>query len=626
VNHHTKRIQTPQLRLKLEGWRSRLTLVCCLALFVVLLGRAFYLQGLNNDFLQAKGESRFVRVLNMPASRGAVMDRHGKPLAISTPVESIWASPSEMVFDEKDIAKLSAALSMDKKIIRTRLADTDKNFVWLKRQISPEQARRVMALKITGISQQREFRRFYPAGDVTAHVIGFTGVDGAGQEGIELAQQSLLAGQAGQRRVIKDRKGRIVEDLESIKIPREGGAVKLSIDERYQYLAHRELKAAIEANRAKGGALVMLDAKTGEVLALVNMPDFNPNNRANFKPNEMRNRSVTDTFEPGSTFKPFAVAAGLEAGIVKPSTVITTGREWQVGSNTVTDSHPMAQMSVAEIIQKSSNIGTSKISLQLPAETLWNLYSALGFGSVPKTGFPGEASGRLRAAKSWRPFEQATMSFGYGVSVSALQLARAYTIFTNDGVLLPITFMRREGDVIGKEIISPQSARTMSAMLETVTETGGTATRGHVPGYRMAGKTGTAKKLVNGQYSDNLYLSSFVGYGPVSNPRYIIAVTVDEPSAGKIYGGDVSAPVFSNVMSQALRMAGVAPDASNAAVALTTPHAPTAPSAPKLAAAPSSPQSTPNTVPALLPSVSKQTIATTSPVQPTAPLYTRERG
>ncbi len=311
----------------------------------------------------------------------------------------------------------------------------------------------------------------------------------------------------------------------------------------------------------------MLDAKTGEVLALVNMPDFNPNNRANFKPAQMRNRSVTDTFEPGSTFKPFAVAAALEAGIVKPSTVMTTGKEMVIGGHTITDSHPLPQMTVAEVIQKSSNIGTTKMALQLPAETLWNLYNELGFGSSPRTGFPGEASGRLRPARTWKPIEQATMSYGYGISVSALQLARAYTLFTNDGVLLPITFMKREADVIGKQIISPQSARTMAAMLETVTQAGGTATRGQVPGYRVAGKTGTAKKLVNGQYADNVYLSSFVGYGPASNPRYIISVTIDEPSAGKIYGGDVSAPVFSNVMAQALRMAGVAPDAPNFASA-----------------------------------------------------------
>ncbi len=565
MNYTTRKIDAPNLRLKLEGTRSRIALLGCLLLFVVLLGRAFFLQGMNNDFLQAKGESRFVRVVDMPASRGAVMDRNGKALAISTPVESIWASPSDIDLDDAQITKLAVALNIDKKFVQERLQDKAKNFVWLRRQLSPEQAARVIALKLPGVFQQREFRRFYPAGDVTAHVIGFTGVDDQGQEGIELSQQSALAGAAGQRRVIKDRKGRIVEDLESLKVPRDGKPLKISIDERFQYLAHRELKAAVEANRAKGGALVMLDAKTGEVLALVNMPDFNPNNRANFKPAQMRNRSVTDTFEPGSTFKPFAVAAALEAGIVKPSTIITTGKEMVIGGHTITDSHPLPQMTVAEVIQKSSNIGTTKMALQLPAELLWNLYSELGFGSSPRTGFPGEASGRLRPARTWKPIEQATMSYGYGISVSALQLARAYTLFTNDGVLLPITFMKREADVIGKQIISPQSARTMAAMLETVTQAGGTATRGQVPGYRVAGKTGTAKKLVNGQYADNVYLSSFVGYGPASNPRYIISVTIDEPSAGKIYGGDVSAPVFSNVMTQALRMAGVAPDAPNLA-------------------------------------------------------------
>lgn len=561
MNYTTKKIQAPELRLRLEGWRSRVALVGCLVLFVVLFGRAFYLQGLNNDFLQAKGESRFVRVVDLPASRGPVMDRNGRPLAVSTPVESIWASPADIDLTDAQITKLAAALNVDRRIIAERLSDKQRGFVWLRRQLSPEQAQRVMALKLPGVFQQREFRRFYPAGDVTAHVIGFTGVDDQGQEGIELAHQSDLAGATGQRRVIKDRKGRIVEDLENLKVPRDGKPLKLSIDERLQYVAHRELKAAVEANRAKGGALVMLDARNGEVLALVNMPDFNPNNRANFKPAQMRNRSVTDTFEPGSTFKPFAVAAALEAGIVKPNTVIQTGNGWTVGSHLIKDSHPAPQLSVAEIIQKSSNIGTAKMALQLPSETLWNLYSDLGFGATPKTGFPGEASGRLRPVKSWKPIEQATMSYGYGISVSALQLARAYTLFTNDGVLLPVTFTKRESEVIGKQIVSKETARSLSAMLETVTQQGGTATRGQVPGYRTAGKTGTAWKLVNGQYVDNLYLSSFVGYGPASNPKYIIAVTVDEPSAGKFYGGEVSAPVFSNVMAQALRMAGVPPDA-----------------------------------------------------------------
>ncbi len=559
----SKRLE-PNLRLKLEGWRSRIVLLLCLGGFVILFGRAFYLQALNNDFLQAKGEARFVRVVDMPASRGAVMDRFGKPLAISTPVESIWASPPDIEADPAQIAKLALALGMDRKLLTERVTDNGKNFVWLKRQMSPEQAVKVMALKIPGVFQQREFRRFYPSGDVTAHVIGFTGQDDQGQEGIELAQQDALAGVAGQKRVIKDRKGRIVEDIESLKAPREGKPLKLSIDERFQNLAHRELKAAVESNKAKGGALVMLDAKTGEILALVNQPDFNPNNRANVQMAQMRNRSITDVFEPGSTFKPFAVSAALEAGIVKPSTVITTGPGLTIGTKTITDlPHRSTQLTVAEIIQKSSNIGTAKIALQLPAEQLWNLYNELGFGVVPKTGFPGEAKGRLHPVKNWKPIDQAAMGYGYGVSVSAIQLARAYTIFTNDGVLLPVTFLKRDGDVIGKQIISSKTAKMMAQMLETVTEQGGTATQGRVPGYRVAGKTGTAYKLVNGQYAENLYRSSFVGYGPVSNPRYIIVVTIDEPSAGKHFGGDVSAPVFSNVMSQALRMSGVSPDAES---------------------------------------------------------------
>ena len=556
----SKRLE-PNLLLKLEGWRSRVVLLFCLAGFAVLLGRAFYLQGLNNEFLQAKGEARFVRVVDMPASRGPVTDRHGKMLAISTPVESIWTSPADLDLDGGQVTRLASALGMDRKLLSERIADNGKNFVWLKRQLSPEQAGGVMALKIPGVFQQREFRRYYPSGDVTAHVIGFTGVDDQGQEGIELAQQGTLAGATGQKRVIKDRKGRIVEEIENLKMPREGKSVKLSIDERFQYLAHRELKAAVEANKAKGGALVMLDAKTGEILALVNQPDFNPNNRAQVQLKQMRNRSITDVFEPGSTFKPFAVSTALEAGIVKPDTVIITGPGLTIGSKTITDlPHRSSQLTVAEIIQTSSNIGTAKIALQLPSERLWNMFNDLGFGVAPKTGFPGEATGRLRAAKTWKPIEQANMGFGYGISVSALQLARAYTIFTNDGVLLPVTFLKRDGDVIGKQIISPKTAKVMAQMLETVTQQGGTAKKGQVPGFRVAGKTGTTEKLVNGQYTENFYVSSFVGFGPVSNPRYIIAVTIDEPSAGKHFGGEVAAPVFSTVMSQALRMSGVLPD------------------------------------------------------------------
>lgn len=568
--HSPSRIASPALRLKLDAWRSRFALIVCLGLFAVLLGKALYLQAFNNGFLRAKGEARFQRVVDMPASRGALTDRNDKPLAISTPVESVWASPAEMEdVKPEQIAALAKVLGMERAALKARIADTSKDFVWLKRQLPPEQAARAIALAIPGVAQQREFRRFYPAGDVAAHVVGVTSDEDKGKEGIELAQQSVLAGASGQRRVLKDKKGRIVEDIENLKTPRDGKPLRLSIDERLQYIAHRELKAAVETHKAKGGALVLLDARSGEVLALVNQPDFNPNNRADYQPKQMRNRSVTDTFEPGSTFKPFAIAAALEAGIVKSDTILQT-TPFMVGNHRVADSHPQAQASVGEIIQRSSNIGTARIALQLPPEKLWHLYNELGFGLVPKTGFPGEASGRLRPFKSWKPVEQATMSYGYGVSVSVLQLARAYSVFTNDGVLLPVTFLRRDNDVIGKQVLSAKTARELSAMLEKVTQQGGTATKGQVAGYRVAGKTGTAWKLVNGQYDTSLYLSSFVGYAPASKPRFIIAVTIDEPSAGKTYGGDVSAPVFANVMAQALRQAGVAPDGNTQEAAKAT--------------------------------------------------------
>jgi len=565
MNHASLRVQ-PALQLKLQGWRARVMLFLLLAGFSTLAARAFYLQGLNTDFLQAKGEARFTRVVEMPASRGTILDRNGVPLAISTPVESIWVSPSEAEITAEQKKALAKALAMEVKEVDTKLADEDKTFVWLKRQISPEQATKVMALKTPGVFQQREFRRFYPQGEVMAHVIGFTGVDDNGQEGIELALQSSLAGEAGSRRVIKDRRGRIVEDIAHLKAPREGNSLTLSIDHKLQYLAHKELKEAVATHRAKGGTAVVLDARTGEVLALVNQPDYNPNNRAAMKGSQTRNRSVTDVFEPGSTFKPFAVAAALEAGTVKRDTVFQTGNTWALGPNTITDSHPHPSMTVAEIIQKSSNIGTAKMALQLPAEKLWTLYSELGFGTVPKTGFPGEASGKLRAWKTWKPIEQATMSYGYGLNVSLLQLARAYTLFTNNGQLLPVTFQKRDALPIGRQILKPETAELMSAMLETVVQPGGTASKGQVPGYRMAGKTGTARKLVNGRYVDDQHVAFFCGYGPVSDPRFIIAVSIDEPSAGKYYGGDVAAPVFSAIMGGALRHAAVAPDVETSGI------------------------------------------------------------
>ena len=555
--------RAPQLRLKLEGWRSRFVLVLIVSGFVALACRAFYLQAMQTDFLQAKGEARYGRVLDLPASRGAVMDRNGKPLAISTPVESIWITPDD-VDDVPDarIRLLAQVLGLPAEEIRQKIARKDRQFLYLKRQISPDQAAKVMALGIPGVFQQREFRRYYPAGEVMAHVVGFTGMEDNGQEGIELAEDARLAGTPGSRKVIKDRKGRVVEDVESMRAPRDGEAVTVSIDERLQFLAHRELKAAVELAHARGGSLAIVDARTGEILALVNQPDYNPNNRTNVTGSQTRNRSVTDLFEPGSTMKPFTVAAALDSGIVTPETMIATGGgTMQFAGWTISDTHANGTISVAQVIQKSSNIGSAKIMMQMSPERMGTLYRDLGFGSAPQTGFPGEAKGLLRPWAKWRPIEQATMSYGHGISVSLLQLARAYTVFANDGELLPLTLLRRDVHPIGKRVITSQTASEVTKMMEMAVMPGGTAPRAQVPGYRVAGKTGTAHKAEMGGYAENKYRASFVGFGPVSNPRFIVAVMIDEPQGAKYYGGDVGAPVFSSVMGAALRMMSVPPDA-----------------------------------------------------------------
>ncbi len=559
--------RAPQLRLKLEGWRSRLVLSMLAAGFLVLAGRAFYLQALNTSFLQAKGEARYTRVIELPASRGKVLDRNGEPLAISAAAESICATPDELEdADAGDLKALGRVLGMGVDEIRQKVARKDRQFVYLKRQISPEQAAKVMALRVPGIFQQREFRRYYPAGEVMAHVVGFTGIEDNGQEGIELAADSRLSGQPGTRKVIRDRRGRIVEDIEALRAPRDGEAVTLAIDQRLQFLAHRELKRAVESNGAKAGSLVILDAKTGEVLALVNQPDYNPNNRAAVTGRQTRNRSVTDLFEPGSTMKPFTVASALDLGIVKPTTMIETG-PMKIGGWTINDAHPMGTISVAQVIAKSSNTGTAKIQLQMSAERMGTLYRELGFGAAPHTGFPGEAKGLLRPWEKWRPVEQATMSYGHGISVSLLQVARAYTVFTNDGKLLPLSLTKLQDQPIAKPLFTHESVQEVLRMMEMTTQAGGTAPRAQVPGYRVAGKTGTANKPEQGGYAEHKYVSSFVGLAPVSDPRFIVAVMLDEP-AGKYYGGDVGAPVFSAVMGATLRMMAVAPDAPNTMNAL----------------------------------------------------------
>ncbi len=554
------RRRAPSLRL--PAWRSQLLQALLVACFAALAGRSLYLQGLHNDFLQQKGESRYTRVVEISATRGRIVDRNDEPLAVSTPVESVAASPADVDATPRQLARLARLLGLKRSELKRRLADTQREFVYLKRQLAPEAAARVVAQGVPGIFLQREYRRYYPAGEVTAHLIGFTDVDDRGQEALELAFDKVLAGQPGSRRVIKDRLGQIVEDVEIIRTPRDGSTLRLSIDARIQYLAYRELKSAVAEHRAKAGGIVVLDVGTGEVLAMANVPSFNPNNRGKFNPRRTRNRVVTDLFEPGSTLKPFTVAAALEAGAVKPESVIQTapGR-LAIGNRMIHDAHPLGALTVAQVIQKSSNIGTAKMALGMEPERLWALFNDVGFGTAPRSGFPGEVSGKLRAPKTWRPIEQATISYGHGISVSLLQLARAYLIFATEGELRPLALVKRQLPPESRRVISPKTARQVRRMLELVVQPGGTAVRAQVAGYRVAGKTGTSHKLAGGSYDADRYNSSFVGFAPASRPRLIVAVMLDEPTAGQYFGGVVAAPVFARVVAGGLRLLAVEYDA-----------------------------------------------------------------
>ncbi len=561
--------------LRLPVWRMRILAIVLLLWFIGLFARALYLQGLNNEFLRQKGDARVSRVVEITAHRGMITDRNGEPLAISTPVEAVSVSTRDLEITPAKLTQLANLLETDKTELSKRINQPQRDFVYLKRQMPPEQAAKVMELNIPGIFLQHEYRRYYPAGEVVAHLLGFTGIDDNGQEGLELAMQDTLSGKPGSRRVIKDRLGHIIEDVESIRAPQEGRDLVLSIDRKIQYLAYRELKAAVAEHKAKAGAIVAIDAKTGEVLALANLPAFNPNNRVKLNRSTTRNRALTDIFEPGSTMKPITVATALEAGIVKPETSIQTAPgHLTIGAATIHDAHPQGVLSVAGVIQKSSNVGAAKIALSMKSEQMWEMFSKVGFGSVPKTEFPGEASGKLRPWKTWQPIEQATMSYGHGISVSLLQLARAYMIFAGEGDIKPISLTKLEAPQPGVPVIAPETAKAMRAMLELAVLPGGTAPRAQVVGYRVAGKTGTAHKQENGRYLDDRYVSSFVGFAPASNPRLIVAVMIDEPSNGQYYGGAVAAPVFSQVMAGALRLLSVPPDAPTRNIILPPEGAP----------------------------------------------------
>lgn len=551
----------PLLEKGLPVWRPRLVLFALLLGSVSLVARAAYLQGFNHEFLQAEGASRYSRVLPVPATRGKITDRHGDVMAASTPVRSIWAIPADARLVPAQARKLASALDMDVQELNRRL-DSERGFVYLRRQLPPETARKIAELELPGIHQDQEYRRYYPGGEVTAHMLGFTSVEDRGQEGIELAFDDQLSGHPGERRVIRDRRGRIIEDVESIRPPRDGQDVVLAMDKKIQFLAYSALRQAMQAHKALAGGVVVLDVRSGEILALVNAPSFNPNNRSGLSGAQLRNRVLTDVFEPGSTMKPFIGALALDRLKVVPETLIETdpGR-MTIGRAVISDIRPHGLLTVSQVIQKSSNVGTVKIAMDFTPDEMWGMFSDLGFGAPLGLGFPGEAGGRLRAAKSWRPIEQATMSFGHGISTTLVQMARAYLAFARDGELLPLSLTRLDGPPSSSErIYSTDTARKMRAMLELAAGPEGTAPQAQVPGYRVAGKTGTAHKLEGGRYT-NKYISSFVGFAPASDPRLIVAVMIDEPSAGSHFGGAVAAPVFARITEGALRALGVSPDA-----------------------------------------------------------------
>ena len=546
---------------RLPVWRARFVLFVFLAAFGVLTARAIVLQALETEFLQEKGDARYSRVLEVQATRGRVLDRHGDALAISTPVKSVWAIPEDVKASPAQRKQLAALLELAPADLEQKLARS-QDFVYLRRQISPESASRVAELGIAGLYQQREYRRYYPGGETTAHVVGFTGVEDSGQEGVELAFQASLAGTPGSRRVIKDRLGRIIEDVESVRSAHDGRDLQLALDGKIQALAFAVLKSAVDAHKAKAGALVALDVRTGEVLALANVPTYNPNNRAKLSGAQLRNRVITDLFEPGSTLKPFTVALAMDLGRITPQSVVQTSPgTLTIARYTIHDAHPSGALTTAQVIQKSSNVGAAKIALALPREEMHDLFRRVGFGAPPRLGFPGEASGKLRDAKTWRPIEQATMAYGHGISVSLLQLARAYTIFARDGDLAPVSLVKTGMPAAGRPVLNLQTARAMREMLEAAVQPGGTAPRARIMGWRVAGKTGTAHKQEKGGYAAHKYISSFVGFAPASDPRLVIAVMIDEPSAGQHYGGAVAAPVFAQVMQGALRLLNVPHDA-----------------------------------------------------------------
>ncbi|WP_322402646.1 penicillin-binding protein 2 [Massilia luteola] len=555
--------KSPVLAVRLPDWRSRAVLFVLFAAFLALAGRALWLQGVSNQFLQKQGASRYERTLELPATRGKIFDRNGIVLASSLPVKAVWAIPEDVKQSPPDkLRALAQLLDMPQADLLKKL-DSDRTFVYLKRQVEMDVIAKIEKLGIDGIDTRKEYKRYYPLGEVMAHIVGFTNVEDVGQEGIELAQQKNLVGQTGSRRVIKDRLGRIVEDVGLSREPHDGRDLTLSVDSKLQYIAYNSVKEAVEKFHAKAGAAVVLDVHTGEVLALANWPTYNPNDRSHLTGEQLRNRVITDTFEPGSTLKPFTVSLALDKGLIKPTTLFDTGNgRLVVGDRTIHDTHPHGVIDVSTIIQKSSNIGTTKISQLMSAQDMWEMFTKVGFGQAPRFGFPGAAAGRVRPYKSWRAIEQANMSFGQGISMSLLQLARAWLIFARDGDIIPLSFQKVTVPPAGQQIISPKAAAQMRAMVESVVSPEGTAPQAQVAGYRVGGKTGTSQKFMNGHYSQTHYVGDFAGIVPMSNPRFVIAVMIDDPSGPFHTGGAVAAPTFATLAANALRAENIPPDSS----------------------------------------------------------------
>lgn len=548
----------------LYPWRFRIALTLLALLVGVIAWRIVDLQVMDQAFLQGQGDARSVRHIPIPAHRGLITDRNGEPLAVSTPVTTLWGNPKELQAARARWPELAKALGQDAASLSERLqSQASREFIYLVRGLTPEQGQDVLDMKIPGVYSQEEFRRFYPAGEVAAHVVGFTDIDDRGREGMELAYDEWLAGVPGKRQVLKDRRGRLIKDVQVVKNAKAGKAMALSIDLRLQYLAHSELRNVVHEYGAKAASLVMVDVKTGEILAMANQPTYNPNNRRNLQPAAMRNRAMIDVFEPGSTVKPFSIAAALGTGKYQPDSVVNTLPGWmRIGRYTIRDVSRGGMLSLTGILMKSSNVGISKIALDIGAEPVYAVMQQAGFGQDTGLGFPGERVGNLPNHRKWRDAETASLAYGYGLSVTAVQLAHAYAVLGNQGVNVPLSLLRLDQTQDGVQVIDKQISATVLQMLRAVVEEeGGGGARAKVPGYHVGGKSGTAKKISGtGGYTKDAYRSFFAGVAPLSNPRIAAVVVVDEPSKGQYYGGLVAAPVFGKVMARALRLMNVAPD------------------------------------------------------------------